>query len=125
MPGISELTGRIFGRWTVVSRSHVHKNYWCWNCVCACGTKRVVNGRLLRNGQSKSCGCFWQEQITVHGMSGSREFKSWDSMLQWCTNPNDPSYDRYGGVGIKICKRWSRFENFFSDMGPRPEGAII
>jgi hypothetical protein len=28
-----------------------------WNCQCDCGNKCVVAGRLLRNGQTSSCGC--------------------------------------------------------------------
>lgn len=55
-----------------------------------------------------------------HGMTKTRTHKSWDSMLQRCNNPNDPSYYRYGGCGIRVHKRWFRFENFLADMGERP-----
>lgn len=61
----------------------------------------------------------------LHGMTKTRTFKSWDSMLQRCTNPNDPSYPRYGGRGIKVCKRWLKFSNFLADMGVRPEGKTL
>jgi hypothetical protein len=37
-----------------------------------------------------------------------------------CLNPNDTAYPHYGGRGISICERWSRFENFFADMGQCP-----
>ena len=39
-------------------------------------------------------------------------------MIQRCTNPNIDKYPRYGGRGIKICKRWRKsFENFYNDFG--------
>lgn len=44
----------------------------------------------------------------------------WASMIQRCTNPNHPSYPRYGGRGIFVCDRWLTMVNFESDMGPRP-----
>lgn len=44
----------------------------------------------------------------------------WGSMIQRCTNPNNPSYSNYGGRGITVCERWRKMENFESDMGPRP-----
>jgi hypothetical protein len=43
-------------------------------------------------------------------------------MWSRCTNPNVPGYPNYGGRGIKVAKRWEQFENFISDMGPRPSG---
>lgn len=42
------------------------------------------------------------------------------SMLDRCHNPNAGKFSSYGGRGIKVCKRWLRFKNFISDMGPKP-----
>ena len=47
-------------------------------------------------------------------------------MHRRCSNPNDPSYDRYGARGIEVCARWkgeNGFANFLADMGERPEGS--
>jgi hypothetical protein len=41
-------------------------------------------------------------------------------MKQRCTNPKYRSYPDYGARGIRVCKRWSRFENFIADMGRKP-----
>lgn len=54
-----------------------------------------------------------------------RAFSSWASMKTRCENPNRESWDRYGGRGIKVCERWSSFQNFLSDMGERPAGYSI
>lgn len=49
-----------------------------------------------------------------------RLYNAWSSMRDRCNNPNNQNWDRYGGRGIRVCKRWSRFENFAADMGPHP-----
>lgn len=41
-------------------------------------------------------------------------------MIQRCCNPKHDAYKNYGGRGIKVCKRWHKFENFYEDMHPRP-----
>lgn len=58
--------------------------------------------------------------MTTHGKSYSPEYSSWSNMKQRCNNPNATGYKNYGGSGIKHCKRWDKFENFFHDMGKKP-----
>lgn len=54
-----------------------------------------------------------------------RERNSWSAMRYRCLNPKHEAYGRYGGAGITICERWMKFENFYADMGPRPEGMTL
>lgn len=58
-------------------------------------------------------------------MVGTPEYRCWGDMKSRCLNPNSGDYQNYGGRGIKVCKRWARFENFYDDMGPRPEGMTL
>ena len=48
------------------------------------------------------------------------EYHSWCLMRQRCQNPNNQDFKNYAGRGIKICKRWQFFQNFFIDMGKKP-----
>jgi len=59
----------------------------------------------------------------THGQcvgGASREYKSWYSMIQRCTNPKNRSYPDYGARGITVCFEWRKFEAFFADMGKKP-----
>ena len=52
-----DLSGKIFGNWTVIKRMDGNDRRVRYLCKCKCGTERKVVASLLNNGQSKSCGC--------------------------------------------------------------------
>lgn len=56
----------------------------------------------------------------THGMNGTPTWQSWRCMLDRCRRSSATGFHNYGGRGIKVCKRWERFENFLEDMGIRP-----
>ncbi len=118
---VVELSGSRFGKWTVIGKVLQRGKHGevMWNCVCDCGNSgKVRSGNLTRN-TSKSCGCGQHEH--THNMTGTKTFKSWESMKQRCLNEHAPDYHMYGGRGIKVCDRWiNSFDNFLADMGDRP-----
>jgi hypothetical protein len=54
---------------------------------------------------------------TTHGGKGTRLYRVWKNMRQRCGNPNNTDWMSYGGRGIRICERWSSFQNFSDDLG--------
>lgn len=61
----------------------------------------------------------------THGMSNTPMYRLWWGMVSRCNHPKTRSYELYGGRGIQVCERWLVFENFYADMGDRPEGMTI
>src|SRR5882724_6243125 len=59
-----------------------------------------------------------------HGMKGTRVHNVWIAMRYRCNNKNSDIFHHYGGRGIKVCKRWQKFENFYADMG-EPNGLTL
>lgn len=112
-------------RWTVLRPVESINGDSASLCRCSCGTVRVVLNKRIKNGSSKSCGCMRLEIISTHGMKRTSEYKIWSGMKSRCLNPSDPAFKDYGGRGIKVCKRWLKFENFYSDMGPRSRGLTL
>lgn len=131
MTTVEQMLGRKFHRWTVIKFAGRDKNRESkWECVCDCGNRKQVKGRSLRTGWSKSCGCLRLEAVlkankarvykTTHGKTSSKEYKIWSNMLNRCRNKKSASYKDYGGRGIRVHKRWQKFENFLEDMGEVP-----
>lgn len=61
-----DLTGRSFGRLTVMfresSRKCNHNVRTVWRCQCACGSETSVLRHNLLSGKTTSCGC-WQTEV--------------------------------------------------------------
>ena len=130
-PRFIDLTGKTFNRWSVMFFSGRDKcGNRIWKCRCNCGTVRNVTASHLKDGVSKSCGCFNLERLsetkTTHGEAGrTAEYGIWAGMITRCTNTKTKRFLRYGGRGIKVCKRWRKYENFLLDMGRRPDGLTL
>lgn len=125
MSRAKNLIGKTFGLLTVISRDVDDKRKDVrWFCKCECGTVKSLFAMQLKAGKTKSCGCKIAEEAraraTTHGLTRTKEHRSWCSMNARCNNPNHHAYGIYGGRGIKICARWKSFELFLADMGPRP-----
>lgn len=120
----ANLTGLQFNRLTVVrfhdrtmGESHIIR----WWCRCDCGNELPVQVTYLRNGSTKSCGCWRTEKNKTHGLTGTSEWTTWVQMIDRCSRENNSRYQDYGGRGISVCERWrSSFTNFLTDMGKRP-----
>ena len=62
----------------------------------------------------------------THGMSKTRIFRIWLSMINRCHCVGASGYYKYGARGIVVCDRWrDSFVNFLSDMGEPPAGMSI
>jgi hypothetical protein len=126
---VISLVGQKFGRLTVIKEAGKTKTgITKWLCLCDCGKEKVVIGTNIKRGLTTSCGCYSTESHTKHGLTGTPEYTSWQSMKDRCLNPESESYPGYGGRGIGVCDRWqgeNGFENFLADLGPRPEGTTL
>jgi len=60
-----------------------------------------------------------------HGMTDTGAHRSWLAMRERCNYEKNIGYENYGGRGIKVCARWETFENFYADMGDRPDGMTL
>lgn len=132
MPAVKDMTDQKFGRLLVVEFVAVVDNTARWKCICDCGEVVVVSGNSLRRRLTTSCGCYSREVNSQHpnrllhghakASGPTRTYNSWANMRQRCNNPKVRDFHNYGGRGITVCERWTKFENFLADMGEVPDG---
>lgn len=124
----AQLVGKTFDRLHVVAYGYTKSQKRYWLCKCTCGNEVYVHTAKLNNGHTRSCGCLNRERITKHGRHNTSEYLVWQQMKERCYNKKKAAYQRYGARGITVCDRWSGsegFVNFYTDMGPRPEGTTL
>lgn len=108
MGKIEDLSGRRFGKLTVIDRAENVGNKIAWNCICDCGNHAVVISNSLKTGNTKSCGCLAKK----HGGAHTRLYIVWQRMMDRCYKPYVGRYKNYGGRGITVCDEWHDFSKF-------------
>lgn len=109
-----DLIGRRFGRLIVIKEGEPRlrpngKKTRRWICQCDCGNQSLSDQGNLTSGGAKSCGCGKVEatvkRCTTHGCAAYRnpdpEYRTWQAMINRCTNSKCSKYHVYGGRGIK------------------------
>lgn len=110
---------------------------------CECGLVHRVRFHFVLSGHTKSCSCLKRDkarkQINLNRPKVSPTLKHggttnpkliplygvYRRMLARCYNPRADGFERWGGRGIKVAKKWrgpNGFLRWLRDLGPRPEG---
>jgi len=131
---LTELISQSFGLLRVLEEAEPrivgNKRRRFVKCVCDCGNVVEVRLDQLRDGNTKSCGCFAKDRslIALPEYTDSVALKKAKSIhkgiRQRCYNSNNIKYSIYGGRGIIVCERWldkkTGFISFLEDMGTPP-----
>jgi hypothetical protein len=129
---LNDLTGRKFGRLTVIERAANGSKGARWRCVCECGGEKIVASGNLHYGGVKSCGCWRRErgrENRTHGESGSgntvktKEYGAYRGAKNRCENPRDRDFKNWGGRGVKFL--YPSYEAFLADLGRSPPGTSL
>jgi len=67
MGKLIDMIGKKFNRLTIVSRAANEDTRAAWNCICDCGNNITLNGKQIRSGHTKSCGCIRKETSAIQG----------------------------------------------------------
>ena len=89
-----DLTGKIFGELTVLAFLYTeYPNYTSiWECICTCGRRIKCRTHNLNSGNSTRCkSC----AATTHGLTGTREYRAWDNMIQRCN-----TFEGYSDIAV-------------------------
>jgi len=76
---------------------------------------KVSNGRYAKSAKGRA----------AKKRKRTPTYSSWEHMNQRCNNPHHKRFIVYGAIGVKVCRRWLKFENFLADMGSRPTGTTL
>ncbi len=134
------MMGRTFGRLTCVRAAGFIGPHAAWWFVCSCGNAKRIRGYTVRSGVTKSCGCLRSERARKHMSEVARkqvgelnpayshghklngkessELRSYRAAKERCERVKHVAYARYGGRGIEF--RFSSFNEFFAELGPKP-----
>jgi len=136
---MKDLTGKTYGRLTVLAYHHSSNRRRYYTCLCSCGNEVIVRANQLTTGKTRSCGCLLAESREQNLKLGRlkkipeptiskrellrqkyrlkhenpRLYRIWQSMKSRCYYQKNRCYRNYGGRGIRVCDEWlGSFDSF-------------
>ena len=108
-----DLTGKRFGKLTVIAYAGVDEEQKCsmWKCRCDCGKITTVRGGSLTYGTTKSCGCEFSK-FTPNAITDQVDGTRINSLL-YTKQSNNTS----GHVGVSFNKRRQKWEAYIQFKG--------
>jgi hypothetical protein len=111
-----------------LSQNRAEQNRVLGVFICDCGKSvEYPAGRMLNASHRTHCGCEANTTPNLkHGMRGTPEYFSWQSMKARCLDPGNKDYPRWGGAGVHVYAAWvDSFEAFYNHIGSRPAGTTL
>lgn len=118
MSSFQDFSNKRFGKLLAIKRIGNNKyKQSLWLCKCNCGREVIIRAYCLKNGSTKSCGCYRKEfkcyNAKYNAKKYNRLYNIWKGINRRCYNKKDSSYNLYGGRGIIVCDDWKNdFEKF-------------
>ncbi|MBE6146928.1 MAG: hypothetical protein E7168_01180 [Firmicutes bacterium] len=114
----TDFIGNKIGKITIIDylgtiKKEKGNNHKFWLGKCECGQEVHLKANEIVKKKRKCCR-YCSSPGKTHGMTNTRIFNIWQSMIGRCTNPNNQDYYNYGARNIKVCEEWKNsFEKFY------------
>lgn len=112
---IPDKSGMRFGKLVVIEQARVLWGRTHWLCRCDCGREEIRRDESLHGRSIPACCSCLRDLRTclgygnrTHGLSKTKLYQVYRSMIRRCTVPSAAGYHDYGGRGISVCGEWTR-----------------
>lgn len=111
--------GLRFNKLEILEYAFKKGNVNFYKCRCDCGNTKTIRIAYLVSGHTKTCGCLVYEKAKMchykkHGVSKTKLYAVWRTMISRCESPNNENYKNYGQRGISVCSEWKSVLNFYN-----------
>jgi hypothetical protein len=118
--------GERFSRLVIIKQSgSIPKRGRVYLCLCDCRKRVKVQGRHLRDGRIKSCGCWYRATRTTtikHGQArinkATATYRAYQRQKSLCRNPRGRMARYFHDRGVKFL--FASFSDFYNEVGDKP-----
>lgn len=97
-----DMTGKKYGYWTVLKKEiktnqkKSNSRAAAWLCKCKCENEKIIDGDILRDGSSKSCGCWDNFENGFERALKTKTKLLENGCVDWLGRRDRDGYPRYG-----------------------------